>query len=347
MAQTVEEAMPDFDIDGLKQGRTMLLVALVGAALAMPLMVSGKALTFGMLCWVVGLIGGIAGINQIGRAMKISSLEKIVGLLSILMPVLNFLGLGYFFVKANNAIKEQLAANVRDQLRQRSEEKQRKAPQGVESKVKQPTVGISQAAINSKERIGKAIAQIKIAGLSDIPEGQRLEATIKHQGISPSKADEPVILAQKGAFAVAYLIDDGAGFSYVNMGEVSAAGITLDELHKIGLKNLAALVNKRERALTLKPLKNSYGLILEGNFEASLVLLDELWDGPLKKFLPNAPVVTLASRDICVFCDAKSPEGLAELKGISDRVTDGGQHLLSSELFIRSNGKWKTFEGVM
>ena len=106
-------------------------------------------------------------------------------------------------------------------------------------------------------------------------------------------------------------------------------------------------MNKSERGLTLKPLNNTYGLILDGNFEASLVLLDELWEGPLKRFLPNAPIVTIASRDICAFCDVQSPDGIAELKGIVERVYQGGDHLLSKELFTRSNGKWAKFEGVM
>jgi hypothetical protein len=81
-----------------------------------------------------------------------------------------------------------------------------------------------------------------------------------------------------------------------------------------------------------------------GNFEASLVLLDELWDGPLKQYTPNGAVVTVPARDMCAFCDARSAQGITELKRVAARVSKGGDHLISETLLMRKDGNWQPYK---
>jgi uncharacterized protein YtpQ (UPF0354 family) len=80
-------------------------------------------------------------------------------------------------------------------------------------------------------------------------------------------------------------------------------------------------------------------VFLDGNFEASLILLDELWNQRLSQLISGQFAVVLPARDVLAFCDPSSSEGLAELKRIVSRVA-GGDHLLSSSLYRRQQSEW-------
>jgi len=55
------------------------------------------------------------------------------------------------------------------------------------------------------------------------------------------------------------------------------------------------------------------------------VLIDELWDGSLKQYTPNGPVVTVPARDMCAFCDAASAEGIRQLRKVAQQTTRAGR----------------------
>lgn len=84
-----------------------------------------------------------------------------------------------------------------------------------------------------------------------------------------------------------------------------------------------------------------FGLFLEGNFEASLILFDELWDELLKSYVSGDYAVAIPSRDVLVFCDSESKSSIEELKLVIERVWDGGDHLLINKILVRKAGEWK------
>jgi hypothetical protein len=68
-----------------------------------------------------------------------------------------------------------------------------------------------------------------------------------------------------------------------------------------------------------------------GDFEASAVLVDGLWNSALAHLAPNGFVVAVPCRDILAFCDAENASGLQELRQIIGRTQDG-EHPISSLL---------------
>jgi hypothetical protein len=82
-----------------------------------------------------------------------------------------------------------------------------------------------------------------------------------------------------------------------------------------------------------------YAVFLDGNFEASLLLLDDLWDKELSKFVEGHFTAALPARDVLAFSDSASVDGIIELKKIVARVVNG-DHLLSSSLYHRDGHKW-------
>lgn len=113
------------------------------------------------------------------------------------------------------------------------------------------------------------------------------------------------------------------------------------QLLNIGISNLKKIATKNFR---LKPYKSIYSVFLDGNFEASLILITELWEKILKSYINNKFVVAIPARDMLVFCNSKSVEGLRELNSICKRVKNDGDHLLSDSLYIRDGIKWMEFE---
>jgi hypothetical protein len=83
-------------------------------------------------------------------------------------------------------------------------------------------------------------------------------------------------------------------------------------------------------------------LSVDGNFEASLILVDGLWDKALAQLAPNGFVAAIPARDILAFCDANSAAGIAELHQLIGRIQNGN-HMLSRELFQRADAGWSRF----
>ncbi len=106
--------------------------------------------------------------------------------------------------------------------------------------------------------------------------------------------------------------------------------------HEIALLNLAKLTQDK---LEVFPYDAVYGTTLDGQFESSLILLDELWDRSLVKFTPNGAIVALLSRDVLAFCDSQSLQGIKELKELVKRSAEN-DHLITPVLYYRQEGQW-------
>lgn len=315
------------DRERLGQGRMLLMVGLAASLLSMPLILNGKAGAFGMMCLAVAVLGGIGGILKVAEATESGAASKWLAVCLSFLPPMNILSMAWFLLKANRALREDV------------QEDEAPAPQRPRRSVPPPSPPLVGG-------IAEALPAIKMAGLTGVADGQMLEARISAPGVNVPEADQPVCQALKGAFGTMYLVDQGETCAYATLGQMKAAGLTPQKLRQVALENLAAYLGKHRQSFKLLSLQdNAYGLRLDGQFEASLVLLDSLWDESLKKYLPNAPVVTIPSRDVCAFCDAASTDGIAALRAISARVSEKGEHLINSGLFIRKAGMWLPFEG--
>jgi uncharacterized protein YtpQ (UPF0354 family) len=177
------------------------------------------------------------------------------------------------------------------------------------------------------DRAPNAIAYLKAEVPSDDP-SPALELT----------GDDAVVMRPfASGLHIFYLIDEGESFSYVQERDLRAAGIGGDELHRKAIANLAALA---EGNVTVEENGPIWSVSLDGNFEASLVLLDDLWTRGLREYAEE-PVVAIPSRDVLAFCDAESVAGIAELHAVVKRVWPSGDHLVSENLYQRVDGKWR------
>jgi hypothetical protein len=178
----------------------------------------------------------------------------------------------------------------------------------------------------------KAIAYLKGAIPPEEPE----------PGVSLSGENAIVFRDLKNGLFVCYVVDTGDEFEFVQQRHLTEDGIDDNRLHSIGIANLGDLVAEQGLSLVPHPEGILFGVLFGGNFEASLILLDFLWEDAFREFVSGDYVIAVPGRDILAFCDASSAEGLQELReAIELRKEADATHLISDDLYVRRDGKWE------
>ena len=154
--------------------------------------------------------------------------------------------------------------------------------------------------------------------------------------IQLSQADSPVLLDLNNGFHVAYVVDEGDQFTYIQNRHLADSGLTPIQLHQYGLENLANLAREK---LRIQPYGSVFAVILDGNFEASLILIDGLWTQGVAHLVGAGFTAAIPTRDILAFCDSASLEGIHELHQVVARVSNG-DHPLVSSLYQRKESGW-------
>jgi hypothetical protein len=176
-------------------------------------------------------------------------------------------------------------------------------------------------------RVQKAVAYLK----PEIPGSDPAPV------VSLSADDSPVLRGFAPGLLSAYLVDEGDRFSYVQGRDLREAGIREDDLHCRAVANLAELA---ELKVTVRANGPVWAIFLDGNFEASLMLIDDFWSHGLREYARD-PVVAIPTRDVLAFCDVESAAGVSELRAVVKRVWPSGDHLLSENLYRRVDGRWR------
>ena len=175
-------------------------------------------------------------------------------------------------------------------------------------------------------RIQRSIAYLK----------QEIPASDPGPAVSLSVEDSPVLRKFAPGLLAAYLVDDGDRFSYMQGRDLRETGVGEDQLHIQAVANLARFADGK---LRIQKSGLVWALFLDGNLEASLLMLDGIWDGSLREYA-RSPVVAVPARDVIAFCDSSSAGGISELRAVVDRVWPGGDHLLSRDLYRRQDRNW-------
>jgi hypothetical protein len=153
--------------------------------------------------------------------------------------------------------------------------------------------------------------------------------------------DEPILRPLGNGMLVAYLVDEGNHFAWVQQKHLTAEGVTPIALHEQGVLNLA---RKASEILRVTDQGKFFACFLDGNFEASLLLLDDLWDRHLSELVPNGFIAGVPARDILMFCDVQSESGIREISERTERVWPNGDHLLRREPYVRGNRGWHRYD---
>lgn len=337
----------------LHGGRRLLWVALVAALILLPAISSrsGMVMAVGVAAWVACTWGGMAGVSKVARALGTPAPLKYAALAMAMMPLLNLLPIGAFLLLAigeedpaqQARLQQDAIADARTRARERSRRPTQPAmPESAPATLPPPASPDIRAA--QFERLARALPKVKHAALHQLEDGQLLPLQISDPRMAeaPDAQHLPLMRATRGVFGVTYAVDEGAHYALATPHELQQAGMFADELHCKAVTNLAAAIGSG--ALDLRLLGNRstpyMGIAMGGDFEASTVLLDRLWDEKLTRYTPNGAVVAIPARDVCAFCDAESAEGIAHLQQLVARMRDEGRMEIEGGLLQRQRGRW-------
>ena len=181
---------------------------------------------------------------------------------------------------------------------------------------------------NSK-KCSKAIAYLKSAVPNTTSENQ----------IDVPETQGLIIKSLGHGLLVTYVLDQRDRFEFIQNRHIEKEKLTVTELHSYGLQNLQKLADQRMRVQTYQ---NIFAVLMGGNFEASLILLDSIWDGPFRKFVTGQYAIVIPARDVLAFCDASSAAGCKELQDVIDRGKAAANidHPLTNQHFVRVGTSW-------
>jgi uncharacterized protein YtpQ (UPF0354 family) len=165
------------------------------------------------------------------------------------------------------------------------------------------------------------------------------------KGLHPRRDDQPVLAAAAvdlvsrplaEDMAVFYLVDLGNVYKYVTNWQLADEGVTPAELHEIAIRNLTQLIIERD--MKVDQYQDIFAVMMGGDFEASVLLLDQLWDDIFRQFVDGDYAIAVPARDYLAFCDSSSKKGIQQLRQLIRSVPPDADHLISDRIYIRSEG---------
>jgi uncharacterized protein YtpQ (UPF0354 family) len=121
--------------------------------------------------------------------------------------------------------------------------------------------------------------------------------------------------------------------------EMETLKIRAEDLRQLAVQNLKCIL----------PQVECHGegpwffLKADGTYEASLLLLEDLWE-QLDSLVDGDLVAVAPSRDVLLFTGSSSREGLTAIRSKAAQITTNGDHVVSSTLLRRYDKGWIPFD---
>ncbi|MCC6808218.1 MAG: DUF1444 family protein [Deltaproteobacteria bacterium] len=137
---------------------------------------------------------------------------------------------------------------------------------------------------------------------------------------------------------IVYAIDQPKGIAYVSDKELAALAVPAAELRALAIANLRRVLPKIERHG-----EAAYMLTAGGSFEASLLLLDDVWDNAAKG-IEGELVAAVPTRDVILYTGTQSEAGMASMRASMQRLSgDSVSYPVSQQWLVRRGGKWEPY----
>ncbi len=176
-----------------------------------------------------------------------------------------------------------------------------------------------------KETLARVIPVVKAVehGPSDaLP----IDLPPEHSPISRPLAADLIVL---------YAEDFPDRFEFISKHRMEQLGLTAAELHELALQNLPS----RLPEIQLHGESPRHMLTCGGNFEATLLLHDGLWE-TLAESLPGPAMVAVPARDL-LFVSGEDWEGAyAFLSELATKELEDKRYALSQHVFVRKGNTW-------
>jgi uncharacterized protein YtpQ (UPF0354 family) len=163
-----------------------------------------------------------------------------------------------------------------------------------------------------------------------------VHAALRERGQTSGIAD--VWEEYNAELIIAYAQDTASNIRYLTPEDLAALGIDRSELRALAVKNLLELLPE----VSMRGENGVYMFTAGGDYEASLILADTIWEGGQVKVNGDV-VVAIPSRDLLLVCGSGDPSGVARVREMAAKFAAEAPYRLTSDLFVRTNGTFERF----
>lgn len=159
--------------------------------------------------------------------------------------------------------------------------------------------------------------------------------------IKLSHSDSPVKRDLVADLILFYAFDEPTCFTMVAERDLARLDLDAKGLHDIAMINLRRLIHDPEMHQISSGV---FMLTCGGNFEATTLLLDEIWQQAAKMVVGKL-VVAIPARDVVTFTGTDNREGLAFLRSKVSMILETGDHTLTRNFIVRNGTAWRVYQG--
>jgi len=142
---------------------------------------------------------------------------------------------------------------------------------------------------------------------------------------------------------VVYAFDSENVSAYATVAQLQQLHLPADQIHETAIANLRLRI---PQTIQTKGDGKSFLLMVGGNFESSLILLDEVWED-LAGSISGDAIASVLARDVCLVTGSAIVGGIESLRAARERICALGlpSHFISWSLIRRVDRGWAVFRG--
>jgi uncharacterized protein YtpQ (UPF0354 family) len=159
-----------------------------------------------------------------------------------------------------------------------------------------------------------------------------LQQTLKAQG----KEQEHLSESFNDELIIVYAEDDPTRMRYLTADE--DIGVSRTELRALAIENLRRILPKIE----MRAGDHVFLVAAGGDYEASLLLLDDVWSGGQIKVNGDI-VVAIPARDVLLVTGSRDRTGVRKVRELATKLVAEGPYGLTDPLFVYRNGRFTKF----
>lgn len=137
---------------------------------------------------------------------------------------------------------------------------------------------------------------------------------------------------------IVYAEDQPTTTNYFDAQELEKAGVDRNGLRSLAVANLLRILPDLKR----EEIDGVSMLSAGGDYDASLLLVDEIWSGDMLK-VDGEIVVAVPARNVLLFVPAADEARVKELKALVRRVFAEYSYTLTDQLFIYRKGRFQRY----
>jgi uncharacterized protein YtpQ (UPF0354 family) len=151
----------------------------------------------------------------------------------------------------------------------------------------------------------------------------------------PEYVSEPL----NAQLVILYAEDSPKNLRYLTPKDLQSAGIKREELKAMAVNNLRTIIPKIE----VRGAQGVFMITAGGDYEASLLLFDDIWTGQ-KIAVSGDYVVAIPARDTLLVTGSNDKAGIAKIKEIAAGALKDAPYRLTGDLFVYRGGQFIKFE---